>query len=82
MSDIANVTSRENEKNITPEMEKAGAEIICHLFEMPLDWWSRDIAREIYVAMRECAPDELEGRRHDLPDSATDKTHGKSSLVL
>jgi hypothetical protein len=40
-----------NEVEITPEMIEAGAELIAHRFETPLDWLTRDFAQEIYSVM-------------------------------
>ena len=40
-----------DEIEITPEMIKAGGAIIADRLEKPLDWLTKELAREIYVAM-------------------------------
>lgn len=40
-----------DELEITPRMEEAGARLIADRFGEPLDWLSKDLAREVYRAM-------------------------------
>jgi hypothetical protein len=44
------------EIEITPQMEEAGAKVLCDFFGERIDWLTCDIARDVFLAMIDCAP--------------------------
>jgi hypothetical protein len=65
-SRIANATTEREaheETAITPEMAWEGARLLADRFGQAVDWWTCDIASELYLAMYACAPPSLGRKR-------------------
>jgi hypothetical protein len=56
LAKLAEAGAPADEIEITPEMIEAGAKLIADRFEKPLDWWTEDFAKEVYLAMESARP--------------------------
>ena len=46
------------EEEVTEEMADAGASVLARMFDTRVDFFTRDIAEKVYLAMRSCADDD------------------------